>query len=249
MKRPFASTIADPSDLVVFLDLDMTLIYASTVDHAVSYGHPEDTFLVNLPLMPTVFDQGEEPSVEVRILSLAVRKRPFVDKFLAEVSARYAEVHVFTASQQNYADQVLDKLDPNGTIFTKRWYRDSCTCLRKGDYSSSANLRKDILGLDWKVKGERSIDPKRFVLVDDCQDVMMKHASNGILISEFCTDNDGDDEKKKDPKDDTALLQVLKLLQKLDTAADVRPVLKKKFDWGVIEKKWQFDMHIGATPI
>ena len=33
---------------------------------------------------------------------------------------------MFTASEQEYADPILDFLDPDGSLFQARFYRDSC---------------------------------------------------------------------------------------------------------------------------
>ena len=50
-------------------------------------------------------------------------KRPYVDLFLCEVS-KIADVHMFTASIKDYADQIISELDPEKRIFVKRLYRD-----------------------------------------------------------------------------------------------------------------------------
>lgn len=59
----------------------------------------------------------------------------------------------------------------------------------------------------------------RVILVDDLHHNISNLPSNGIVIKEF-TD---------DPKD-TALLDMLKLLEKLDEMEDVRPFLKDKYN-------------------
>ena len=33
---------------------------------------------------------------------------------------------VFTAAEKEYADMIIDKIDPDKTFFKKRLYRDSC---------------------------------------------------------------------------------------------------------------------------
>jgi CTD small phosphatase-like protein 2 len=54
-----------------------------------------------------------------------VRKRPGLDDFLAAVSALF-EVVIFTASQQVYAETLLNMLDPQGRHIAHRLYRDAC---------------------------------------------------------------------------------------------------------------------------
>jgi CTD small phosphatase-like protein 2 len=56
----------------------------------------------------------------------AVAFRPFVHHFL-EAVAKSFEVVVFTASQQSYADKVINALDPTGTLVQHRLYRQQCT--------------------------------------------------------------------------------------------------------------------------
>jgi CTD small phosphatase-like protein 2 len=54
-----------------------------------------------------------------------VRKRPYLDRFLQWIAGRF-EVTIFTASQQVYAERLLNLLDPEGKYINHRLYRDSC---------------------------------------------------------------------------------------------------------------------------
>jgi RNA polymerase II subunit A small phosphatase-like protein len=51
-----------------------------------------------------------------------VAKRPGVDEFLAEMAEIY-ELVVFTASESFYASEVIDFLDPEGTLISHRLFR------------------------------------------------------------------------------------------------------------------------------
>jgi TFIIF-interacting CTD phosphatase-like protein len=51
-----------------------------------------------------------------------VRKRPFLHEFLEKMS-HFFELVVFTASLKEYADKVIDYIDPKGYI-KRRFYRD-----------------------------------------------------------------------------------------------------------------------------
>jgi RNA polymerase II subunit A small phosphatase-like protein len=55
-----------------------------------------------------------------------VRKRPFIDEFLKRVSQLF-EVVVFTASLSEYADPVLDELDPDSSKVHHRLFREHCS--------------------------------------------------------------------------------------------------------------------------
>jgi TFIIF-interacting CTD phosphatase-like protein len=54
-----------------------------------------------------------------------VRFRPFLHDALEKLAQIY-EIIVFTAGVKDYADPILDKIDPDNTLFKKRLYRDQC---------------------------------------------------------------------------------------------------------------------------
>ena len=62
--------------------------------------------------------------IDNKVQDVYVRKRPFVDMFMAAVGTKF-EVVVFTASLAKYADPLLDKLDVTKTI-RHRLFRESC---------------------------------------------------------------------------------------------------------------------------
>jgi len=73
---------------------------------------------------------------------------------LSRLKKKGAEIIVFTASEQNYADPVLDLIDPAHKIFDYRLYWDKC--IRTPD-------RKGIK--DLRIFQNRSL--KNIVLVDN----------------------------------------------------------------------------------
>lgn len=80
------------------LDLDETLVHSSFKPV------PNPDFIIPVEI--------EDKTVEVYVL-----KRPYMDRFMAEVGARF-EVVVFTASLSKYADPLLDLLDKGKVV---RW--------------------------------------------------------------------------------------------------------------------------------
>ena len=70
-----------------------------------------DSFRIHLP------DNGD---------LVNVNKRPQLDTFLQEVTSKF-ETYIFTAAMEVYAEPVLNKLDPDGTMFSGRFYRDHCS--------------------------------------------------------------------------------------------------------------------------
>jgi Dullard-like phosphatase family protein len=105
------------------LDLDETLVHCS-VD---PIPDPDVTF-------PVTFNGAH--------YDVYVRKRPFLDRFFAAIAGKF-EVTVFTASQQVYAEKLLNLLDPAGVHIHHRLYRDSCLNV-EGNYLKDLN----VLGRD-----------------------------------------------------------------------------------------------------
>jgi CTD small phosphatase-like protein 2 len=71
-----------------------------------------------------------------------VRERPHLKMFL-EKTAQMFELVIFTASQRIYAEQLIDRLDPDGKLISQRLYRDSCK-FSDGCYTKDLT----ILGVD-----------------------------------------------------------------------------------------------------
>ena len=132
------------------------------------------------------------------------RKRPGLDRFL-EKASRKNDIHVFTAGTKEYADRVLDKIDPTGTIFKTRFYRDSCT---EGDDGYVKDLRTII----------PAEDLRRAILIDDNPVSFLEQPSNAILVKGFTGD----------PRD-RVLDAVENTLDQLQSVWDVRPSLHRKF--------------------
>ena len=197
------------SDLVVVLDMDECLIHSqflSSPQTAQVYAHQlqqlrrqssksgskvVDHFKITLP-------EGDLVHVNVR---------PGLREFLEKCTERF-ETHIFTAASAVYAKPVLDNLDPDGTMFAGRWYREHCQYVEKPQRAYLKNL--DNLPFT---------DLSRVVLVDNNPLSFLTHPQNGILVSSFYND-----------PNDTSLRTVWKLLQKLDEHKDdVRPILTEKF--------------------
>lgn len=100
------------------------------------------------------------------------KARPHVQNFLKEMSKNW-EIVVFTAGLKEYADWILNELDPDRYI-SKRLYRDSCT-FRRGSYLK--DLKK--LGRDLC----------RVVIVDNLPENFGLQKDNGIAIKSWFNDN------------------------------------------------------------
>ena len=86
-------------------------------------------------------------------MNAGINIRPKALECLQAVSENF-QVGVFTASHRNYADAVLDVLDPEGRLIDFRMYREHCVETEDGVYIK-----------DLRVIGNR--DLKDVVLVDN----------------------------------------------------------------------------------
>lgn len=173
----------------LILDLDETLIHAD-FDGRFENHDQRITFLYD----------GQEISVNVFL-------RPGVFEFLKSVSEIF-EIFIFTASKKEYADAVLDFLDPERKMIKHRLYRDSCIPINNRVYVKDLSIfvnRK----------------PENLILVDNSFYSFCNQPRNGVLINSFYND-----------KQDRELINLLNYLQNyLYGVPDVRVVNEQIFNF------------------
>jgi len=130
----------------------------------------------------------------------SVHKRPHVDFFLSVVSQWY-ELVIFTASMEIYGAAVADRLDEGKGVLRRRYYRQHCTL----DYGS---YTKDLSSI--------SQDLASIFILDNSPGAYRSYPDNAIPISSWFVD-----------PSDTALLDLLPVLDALRFTADVRSVLSR----------------------
>jgi len=199
-RRASAPNSHFPPKKTLVLDLDETLIHSTSRPLSSATG---GTGVLGLGGLFGKRSQGAGHMVEVilngRSTLYHVYKRPFVDYFLRKVSGWYTLV-IFTASMQEYADPVIDWLDGGRGLFSRRFFRESCTQQQGGSYS------KDLAVVDE--------DLSRIFLIDNSPISYSTHPANGIPIEGWISD----------PSDE-ALLDLLPVLDSLRFATDVRRIL------------------------
>jgi len=129
-----------------------------------------------------------------------VHKRPHVDYFL-EVVSQWYELVVFTASMEIYGAAVADKLDNNKNMLKRRYFRQHCTL----DYGS---YTKDLSAI--------TNDLSSIFILDNSPGAYRSYPDNAIPIKSWFSD----------PRD-TALLNLLPVLDALRFTTDARSVLSR----------------------
>lgn len=138
-----------------------------------------------------------------------VHKRPHVDFFL-EVVSNWYELVVFTASMEIYGAAVADKLDGCKGILKRRYYRQHCNF----DYGS---YTKDLSAI--------SNDLSSIFILDNSPGAYRSYPDNAIPIKSWFSD----------PRD-TALLNLLPMLDALRFVSDIRSVLSRNLH---LHRLWQ----------
>ncbi|KAJ1947549.1 hypothetical protein GGF37_000314 [Kickxella alabastrina] len=202
--RPYAlprKTRSSPP-ITLVLDLDETLVHCvlNKVDNA------DLTFPVEY--------NGINYDVYCRL-------RPGYKEFLEKASELF-EVVVFTASQQVYADRLLNIIDPERRYIRHRLFRDSCVYV-------NTNYVKDL--------GILGRDESKMVLVDNCPQAFAYQQSNGIPIESWYEDR-GDQE----------LMHLMEFLETLVGDDDVRPKVEAQFKTKekIVEAKKRYQFRMGV---
>lgn len=137
-------------------------------------------------------------------IDAGINIRPFARECLEEL-AKYYEIMVFTASNENYAQSVVDFLDPKHEIIQYFLSREQCILTKDGLFIK-----------DLRVIGNRNIED--IILVDNAAYSFALQINNGIPILPFYDD-----------KSDRELVHLTRFLIKLASCPNVRNKLKEYF--------------------
>lgn len=116
--------------------------------------------------IPVTFPTGESAVVGINV-------RPYARECLAAVSS-FCEIVVFTASQQCYADRVIDFLDPERKLVSLRLYRQHCLI------SQGVHIK------DLRILGNRRLED--ITIVDNAAYSFGYQLNNGVPIISWYDD-------------------------------------------------------------
>ena len=195
------------SEKLAVFDLDETLIHTLNDDEIDS---EEEDASYDFKIQ---YEDAE--GVETIYLNI----RPYLLEWIKLVK-QYYQVVLFTASTQEYADSVLDHIDPDRSLFKTRLYRTSWLETEDEVYIKDLRIFED----QWKLKD--------IVLIDNSAHSFGLQLNNGIPILSYYNG-----------KSDKELAEVAKLLQHLFFKDDVRVKLRSMF-WIQKLKQYGFNDNI-----
>ena len=105
---------------------------------------------------------------------IALNVRPLCIEFLKKVS-QYYEIYIFTAATSNYANAIVNFLDPMGQIINGVFSRNHCLMTKNGMFIKDLRIVKNR-------------DLKNMLLIDNLSHSFGLQIENGIPILEFQND-------------------------------------------------------------
>ena len=145
----------------LILDLDETLI------------HSDLDLIYKNHIITLYFDSEEEDEKNIPIPLIL---RPGLFDFLNYAKEKF-ELIIFTASQKNYADTIIDYIEKEQKYFSLRLYREHCIFIKPGLYIKDLRIFKNR-------------DLKNIVLIDNSIFSFAHQLNNGILVTSFYNDED-----------------------------------------------------------
>jgi len=117
------------------------------------------------------------------------------------------EIYLFTASTAQYADPIIDEIDPKGFI-KKRFYREHC--------------KQDKEGVLLKPMEIITKNKKKLIIIEDSKEVYKQYNNNTILVSEWTPSV----RKDQDLQNVIGVLDSLLSCRSKDVSADLKAILE-----------------------
>ncbi len=176
---------------IAIFDLDETLIHCVGDIRTKKKEEYQQKIIVTMPTKKEV--------------EIGINIRPHWKKSIREIKKKYYIV-VYTASHNNYADAVLDFLDPENTIFEGRLYRKDCI---QAQIDQTKFYIKDLDIF-------QNFNIKDIVIIDNSVLSFAYHLNNGIPIVPYY-----------DSKEDSELIILSKYLLFIADSYDLRECNKE----------------------
>jgi Dullard-like phosphatase family protein len=189
---PVSTSIFNSNKKLLILDIDETLVH-SDLDFSLNQNKTKYDAILH-------FDSEEEKNIPVPLIV-----RPGTKKFL-DYAVQEFDLVVFTASEQQYADVVIDYLEKDKKYFKKRFYRNHCVFIEPGLYIKDLRIFSGIKKLE------------DIIILDNSLFSFANQLNNGILITSFFSD-----------LNDSFLENVKCYLDYIKNEKDIRIVNKKSF--------------------
>lgn len=176
---------------LLILDLDETLIYST---HKKEYKNEKYDFIIDEDYY--------------------VKKRPFVDEFLIEISNHF-ELAVWTAATRDYGEYIIKELFEKNNLSLKFFYsREKCVQKEHPrsmyDYYAQRYYIKDLN----KIKKE--FDLNKVLMLDDLHISLERNYGNLVKVNPFQGDNN-----------DTHLISVKEFLLSVKDTENLRQMEKR----------------------
>lgn len=134
--------------------------------------------------------------------TIHVLKRPFLQEFLEAMSKIY-EIIFYTASVQEYANLVIDFIDPDN-LGSARLFRENCRHIEGSFVKDLTNLGRDL---------------KKTVIIDNSPIAYCLNPNNGLPIKSFYDDINDDE-----------LLHMIPILEHISTFDNVQKYIKEQIN-------------------
>ena len=184
---------------LLILDLDETLIHSDLDFLLKDKNRNYDKILY--------FDSDEEKNIPLPLVI-----RPGLYEFLDYASENF-DLVVFTASDQDYADTIINYIEKDKKYFKMRLYRDNCIFIDPGLYIKDLRIFNS-----WKKMED-------IIIIDNSLFSFANQLNNGILITSFFDD-----------KEDTFLNNVKDYLEYIKNEKDIREINKESFRFEEIKE-------------
>ena len=184
---------------LLILDLDETLIHSDLDFLLKNKNIKYDKILY--------FDSDEEKNIPLPLII-----RPGIYEFLDYASENF-DLVVFTASDQDYADTIINYIEKDKKYFKMRLYRNECIYIEPGLYIKDLRI----------FSGYKNMED--IIILDNSLFSFANQLNNGILITSFFND-----------KNDTFLNSVKDYLDYIKDERDIRKINKESFKFEEIKE-------------